>query len=208
MRGLIAESKSFQLMDCICRKKTALQGRACSHSMEVCMVFFREEGALDYHHFGGRVVSREEALAVLERTEMEGLVHCTYNIRRGQVWVCNCCPCCCDLLIGLNRYKAPNLLARSNFVAHIEAGECTGCGVCARKRCPTEAIVKRDGVYAVLPERCIGCGVCVPFCPTEAIALHRRPQGERDNPPADLYTWHLARAMYRTVADLAARIRD
>lgn len=208
MRSLIAESKSFQLMDCICRKKTALQGKTCSHSMEVCMVFFREEGALDYHHFGGRIVNREEALAVLERTEMEGLVHCTYNIRRGQVWVCNCCPCCCDLLIGLNRHKAPHLLARSNFEARIDADLCTACGKCARNRCPTEAIVKTGGFFAVQPERCIGCGVCVPFCHTGAITLQRRPEAERDNPPADLYAWHAARLTNRTVDDVRARMKE
>lgn len=195
MRGLIAESNSFQLMDCICRKKKRIQGDGCDHSINNCMVFFKEEGALDYHHFGGKVVSREEALKVLEETEKEGLVHCTYNTRDNHVWVCNCCPCCCDLLVGLNKYKSPNLLTGSNFVASINQEECDECGVCA-DRCPTDAITYEEG-YSVQPERCIGCGVCVPSCPTESVAFMRRPEEEQDTPPANLITWHLKRGANR-----------
>lgn len=208
MRGIIEESKSFQLMDCICRKKTSLQGRNCGHTLNNCMVFFKEEGALDYYHFAGKVIDREEALKVLDSAEQEGLVHCTYNTRDNLVWVCNCCSCCCDLLKGLNEHQAPYLLTGSNFVAQIEQDTCSECGVCADERCPTKAILYEDGGYMVISERCIGCGVCTVTCPTESISLTRRPAVEQDTPPANLMTWHLKRGMNRLAAGAKNKLLD
>ena len=205
MRELIATSKAFQLMECICRKKKDIQGtRECSHSTENCLIFFRNEGALDYFHFAGRVISREEALEVFEQTERDGLVHCTYNTRSNQVWVCNCCPCCCDLLIGLNEHKAPHLLARSDFIARLDQDTCSECGICADERCPTDAIYHMDDGYVVKSERCIGCGVCVPSCPTDSLKLERRPKKEQEIPSSSLETWYLKRGLYR----VGAAIKD
>ena len=207
MRGLIERSYSFQLMDCICRKKKDLQGnRTCDHTRENCMVFLKQENALDYFNFAGRIISKEEALAVLEQTEEEGLVHCTYNTRAEQVWVCNCCSCCCDLLVGLTQHKSPHLLTRSNFLATVDEESCKACGVCAKKRCPTEAIIANNGSYAVLSERCIGCGVCVPACPTDSLKLIRQSAAEQDKPPADLKSWYLRRGLRRIGSAVKNRI--
>lgn len=201
MRGMMNQAKSFQLMDCICRKKKTLQNDPCKqkHTLKNCMVFFKTEKALDYFHFGGEVVSKEKALEVLEQTEKEGLVHCTYNTRNQVIWVCNCCPCCCDLLIGLNEYKSPYLLTRSNYFAEINEETCSECGVCAKKRCPVEAISNGNGPYRVDRDRCIGCGVCVPFCKTESISFKRRPKNEIDIPPANIAKWHQSRWKHRSV---------
>jgi Pyruvate/2-oxoacid:ferredoxin oxidoreductase delta subunit len=208
LRNLIAESKSIQLFDCICRKKKDLQeSRKCSHDIETCMLFFRDEGVLARHHWAGRVTDAEEALAVLDKTEEDGLVHCTYNTRSNIVWVCNCCPCCCDLLVGLLDHKAPHLVAKSNFTAVINNDECSECGVCAEERCPTEAIVRQnDDGYRISAAQCLGCGVCVPTCPTGAIQLIRKPKEEQDNPPADLIKWHLRRGVHRAKTYVKKRL--
>ena len=193
MQRMIEEAQSFQLMDCICRKSKALEGKPCEHTMEACFVFSKEEGAFDYFSFAGRIISKEEALEVLEATEREGLIHCTYNVQEGQMWVCNCCVCCCGILRAVKEFEAPYALARSNFVALIDQDSCSACGACADERCQMEAIVEEDGTYMVLGERCIGCGVCILTCPTESISMVRRPEEERDVPPADLIHWGINR---------------
>ena len=196
VRRMIDEAKSFEVHDCICRKEQALEGNPCKHTVDICLGISNEEDGYNRYEVG-KVISKEEALKLLDKAEEEGLVHCTYNVQMGQTFVCNCCPCCCGILRGAKDYNAPYMLAKSNFMALIDPDGCTQCGVCADERCPMDAIVEEGGEYRVLSKRCIGCGVCVPTCPTEAIELVRRPEIEQDTPPADLIDWSVQRAATR-----------
>jgi len=197
MRAIIREARSFALRECICRKDQALLGRPCSHTLEACLAFSSEPHAFDYFNYAGRVISEDEALRVLDLTEEEGLVHATYNVRERPMFVCNCCACCCGFLRGLKEFQAPHMLARSNFVAAIDAEACFDCDACP-PRCPMDAIVAEPGRYAVAADRCLGCGVCAPACPTEAIRLVRRPEGERTVPPKDIVHWSVERLSSRS----------
>jgi electron transport complex protein RnfB len=196
--GMLQEAKSFQVTDCICRKERALQDHPCKHPIEVCLGFSMSEGAYDKYS-RGRVISREEAIEIIKLSEQEGLVHSTYNVQSDQMFVCNCCSCCCGLLRGMKHLKAPHLLAGSNFVAAIDQETCAQCGLCADERCPVNAISETGGGYSVSPERCIGCGVCTTTCPTESITLVRKPQEKQDLPPANLMDWYGKRAESRGI---------
>ena len=198
MAALLQEAKSFQVQDCICRKEQLLEGKKCEHTFEICLSFSTEENAFDRYP-SGRSVSKEEAIQIMKKAEEEGLVHCTYNVEEGQVFVCNCCSCCCGILRGVKSYNAPYILAKSNFVAVIDQDSCAACGVCADERCPMDAISEEDGSYSVIAQRCIGCGVCAPTCPTESITLERRPEAEQDQPPANLMDWNMQRAQSRGI---------
>ena len=195
---IIENAKSFQVMDCICRKESALLGHPCDHTLEACMSFSSEEGAFDKHPLG-RVITKEEALEVAAKAEEEGLVHHTYNVKSGHYFICNCCSCCCGILRGMNDFHAPYLIAKSNYVAMIDQESCETCGVCADERCPVEAIEEVDGTYAVKPERCIGCGVCTTGCPTESISLIRKPESSWNDPPSHLVEWYMKRAASRGI---------
>jgi len=46
--------------------------------------------------------------------------------------------------------------------------DCIGCEVCIDS-CPTNAIVMKDGVAAIVDADCIDCGACLPTCPVDAI---------------------------------------
>ena len=198
VRRLIDEARSFQLAECICRKERELEGHPCTHTKEICLSLSVEEGAFDRYPLG-RIISREEAHDAIRRAEEEGLVHCSYNVADGQVFICNCCTCCCGILRGVKEHKMPYVLAKSNFVAAIDPDTCAACGDCAEERCPMDAIEEDGGVYRVLPGRCIGCGVCAPICPTESIHLVRRPEEEQDTPPANLMEWYVQRAASRGI---------
>ncbi|MEW6532470.1 MAG: 4Fe-4S binding protein [Thermodesulfobacteriota bacterium] len=196
--AMMEGGKAFQVVDCICRKESALRGKPCSHSTEVCLAFANHEGAFD-KYAKGRVISKQEALEILAKAEDEGLVHNTYNVRTGQMFVCNCCSCCCGIMRGVKEFKAPYLMAKSNFVAAIDQEACAACGVCADERCPMEAIVEDNGSYKVLAERCIGCGVCTPTCPTDSIKLERRPEAAQTEPPNNIVEWYFQRAANRGI---------
>lgn len=193
VRLLLEGAESFNLMECICRKGQALQGNPCKHSLEVCLAFSNSAGAFDKSP-RGRTVSKDEALEVLKKSEEEGLVHCTYNVQSGNMFVCNCCPCCCGILRGIKSFNAPFLLSKSDYFASIDEEACSACGVCADERCPMEAIVEENGSYSVVPERCIGCGACTATCPTDAISLIRKPESEHEQPPATIVDWYFKRA--------------
>jgi Fe-S-cluster-containing hydrogenase component 2 len=168
--------------------------------MQACLFFSDEEDAYSNEEYlRGRVISKQEALELVESSEKEGLVHCTYNIEDGQIFICNCCSCACVGLRSLKEFNAPYMLAKSNFAASIDLETCEACGVCADERCPMDAIVEQDDGYSVLAERCIGCGVCVSTCPSESIALQRKSDSEHDTPPANLLDWRMKRAAARGI---------
>jgi NAD-dependent dihydropyrimidine dehydrogenase PreA subunit len=200
LRHLIDAAKSFRLSECICRKEKALGGHPCGHTLEACLSFSKEENAYDSLPLQrGKIISKDEALKVLADAEEEGLVHCTYNVQDGQTFVCNCCPCSCALMRGLKEFKAPHLLAKSNFVAVIDEDSCETCGICKNERCPMDAIIEENAVYSVQPERCIGCGVCAVTCPTDSITLTSREAPEQEIPSANMLEWQSERAAMRGI---------
>lgn len=195
---MFGQSKSFQLMDCICRKEQALLGKPCKHNSEVCMGFSRHEGAFDKYPLG-KIISKEEALDVLAKAEEEGLVHLTYNLQGDSFFLCNCCSCCCLALKAVKDFNFPHMLAKSHYVASIDHETCAACGTCANERCPMVAIYEDNGGYKVQPQRCIGCGVCANTCPTESITLVHRPESEREQPAENILDWYMKRAQNRGV---------
>ena len=195
VRAMLADAVSFRLMECICRRERAAAGHPCTHTLETCLSFSRHAGS-EQMAWWGRDITREEAYEVLEKCEREGLVHCTYNVRRDSMFVCNCCTCCCGFLRGVREFEAPNLLVRSNYLAAIDDDACTDCGDCAT-RCPMDAIAGTDGSRRVDPERCVGCGVCTVACPTAAVTLRERPARERTTPPRNLMAWAYRRTAAR-----------
>jgi electron transport complex protein RnfB len=200
VRKLLEGAKSFQVYDCLCKKEQALLGNPCSYPSEVCLSFSREENAYEKFSLGGRIITKEETLAILSDAEEQGLVHNVFfNTEGGQFGICNCCPCCCGLFRGIKEFGAHNLLARSNFVARIDVDTCSACGVCADERCPVDAISEEGGTYKVISDKCIGCGVCAVACPTESISLAERPKSEKAEPVKDIVEWFLGRAKNRGI---------
>lgn len=198
IRQIITKAKSFRVQDCICRRERGLLDNRCQHTLHCCLQYSLEENAYAYFNLDGEVVSREEALRIVEAAEQEGLVHCTYNVEEAPGgFLCNCCPCCCGLLRSLKEFEAPYILARSAYLASIDPEACQACGLCKDERCPMEAIAEEDGVYRVLAERCLGCGVCAVTCPSEAITLLARPQPERPELAKNMMDWAQRRLAQR-----------
>ena len=58
------------------------------------------------------------------------------------------------------------------FMAEINGGLCTGCGVCV-DICPMEAITIQDDIATLEEDKCLGCGLCAHHCDFDAAKINR-----------------------------------
>ena len=121
-------------------------------------------------------LSKAETLALLRRTEEEGLMHSVWTFVTPFVAaICNC-----DLESGCMamrltvEHETP-IMFKGHAVAVADAGTCTGCARCVR-HCPFGAIALDRGSRRVTVEtdRCYGCGVCRSVCENGALTLVQR----------------------------------
>lgn len=199
---LIGQARRFSVGICSCRhEKHHLGEKRCSVPLESCTAL--DHGA-DYLIRNGlaREISREEMLELVERSRALGLVMNADNVRRRGTFICHCCSCCCNLLLGLTRFGCPSTVVTSNFVAAVDPASCDDCGRCVRA-CPVKAITpgadaagadaasagelraavatreppagaRGAGCPSVDADVCLGCGVCVTRCTRHALSLERR----------------------------------
>ena len=183
IRAVLDTMKTFYLVDCECRVEEGMLGHSCKFPTRVCLGFSPgEESAVSYN------ITRQEALAILDRAEAIGLVHTVSNWANGYSFVCNCCGCCCKLLRGILHWGVENSIAQANYYSVIDPDLCLGCGTCI-ERCQVKAISEVDGLSVVDRKRCIGCGLCVTGCPNGVARLERKPEAEVLVPPMDFNAW-------------------
>ena len=194
VKAIINSSRSFHVTKCICRKQQDLIGRKCVFPLDICLSFSSHERAPRPGD-----ITKEEALALLDKAEEIGLVHTVSNVMEVLTYVCNCCGCCCAFLRGIAEFGVENSVAQANYYGVIDEGDCIGCGVC-EKRCQVNAVSIVDGLAVIEKERCIGCGLCVTGCSTGAAGLILKPENERVDPPADFSTWENERLKNRGLA--------
>ena len=196
---IIENGQSFLVNECICKKERGLLDKPCDRPTEVCLVIAPLPGVFDKSPLG-RVISKEEAYALLNKAEEAGLVHLTGNVQVGQIYICNCCKCCCGVLRAINEFKIPaSMVVNSHYCAEINEELCTGCGMCANERCQVSAIEEAGDAYRVVQDRCIGCGLCVSHCPTEAIQLVHKDLATSVPPPFTEDDWFKERGRLRGV---------
>jgi NAD-dependent dihydropyrimidine dehydrogenase PreA subunit len=66
-------------------------------------------------------------------------------------------------------HKCPAKKCRNLLVYRIDAGKCTGCGLCS-KNCPAGAISgNKKEPHRIDTEKCIHCGLCMENCKFAAV---------------------------------------
>jgi len=167
---------------CYCRHKMTHVGRACDAPQDICMTFNTVAFSLTKHGIA-RPVDVKEGLDLLEQAYERNLVQFGENARRSVSFICNCCGCCCEALIGIKRFGSVFPI-HTNFLPRVDESTCSGCGKCVDV-CPVEAmsIVSANDPHqpkkrkARLDEEiCLGCGVCVRTCANRSIALSPHPE--------------------------------
>jgi len=168
---------------CSCRHEKLHAGvKKCDLPLETCASF---GWAADYliRHNMAREVTKEQMKDNLALSREKGLVFCGDNVRRNVTFICQCCSCCCNLLLGVSRHGYPNTVVTSSFIARVDEALCMGCVKC-QKACPVEAIeiiekqasAKPRKLAVVKEDLCLGCGVCTMTCAKKAIKMEKRPE--------------------------------
>lgn len=194
IRTMMMDARVFNARDCICRhQQDLIERRKCDYPVEICLSFFKNERP----PMKGDI-SKEEALALLDRAEDVGLVHSVHNQKEGLFYVCNCCSCCCGFLRGIVEHEVTDVIAFANYYAVIDPEECTGCLTCM-DRCHVSAISLQDEHAVVDREKCIGCGLCVTGCPDKVAKLVLKPEPEIIHPPTNFREWEEMRLRNRGI---------
>ncbi|MEI6807284.1 MAG: 4Fe-4S dicluster domain-containing protein [bacterium] len=178
IKALILNARGpFVALKCICREAKSIKGKPCKQTsrMETCLGM-NDVAVMVLRRKNGREVNLEEALAILQQNEDDGLVLQPANAQNPE-FVCSCCGCCRGMLSFHKFIPRPVDFWASNFSAEVNADTCTNCGKCV-KRCQVNAVALTGptGKAVVNLKRCIGCGLCVPTCPANAIKLRQKPE--------------------------------
>jgi ferredoxin len=179
---VIRTASGIGISMCYCRHKMSHTGRSCHAPMDICMTFNTTALSLTRHEFA-RPVDVSECLDLLQAAYENNLVQFGENVRKGVNFICNCCGCCCEAMLAIQRFGLVHPV-HSNFIAVIDGEECTACGQCSSV-CPVGAVLidqtdqsrsKTVETAHIDPKLCLGCGVCVRNCPTGALRLESRPE--------------------------------
>jgi ferredoxin len=118
-------------------------------------------------------LTKEQTMALLRRTEQEGLMHSVWTFVTPFVAaICNCSlEAGCMAMRLTVAHDTPNMF-KGHAIAVADMDACVGCAECV-ERCPFHAITIGPGhKRAIVDEaRCYGCGVCRSACEYEALRL-------------------------------------
>ncbi len=175
MATYIDKYDSIAVATCFCRHAAKLRGED-THGMpmDVCMSF--GPGAeFIIERLGGKRLSKEDAMKVLDISEEAGLIHMSRNTSEDIDFVCNCDRWHCEEVKAILQLPKPALFFNSGFQPVFNPDLCTACEECIL-RCPPEALTMGDdNVPTVNLDRCFGCAACATGCPSDAIHMEIKP---------------------------------
>ena len=126
---------------CSCRASRAKLGEGCGDDPEGwCIAVGDMADYVVETDKGGRYITYDEVLDILQKAEDNGFVHQITNIDGEQkiFAICNCNVNVCNALRTSQLYNTPNM-SRSAYVAKVEPENCVACGRCVEV-CPAGAV--------------------------------------------------------------------
>jgi NAD-dependent dihydropyrimidine dehydrogenase PreA subunit len=182
---IVRSTDKYAMGICSCRhEKLHVGEKKCDVPLENCISFGPSAEFMIRHDFA-KPASRSEIFESLAQSKEMGLVYSCDNVKKNVGFICQCCGCCCNMLLGISRFGYANTIVTSSYIAEVKEESCEGCGKCA-SACPIHAIemlnreknaLNRKKTVHINEDICIGCGVCSLKCTkTNSLKLRKRKQ--------------------------------
>ena len=159
IREILKAQQRIAIVPCSCRLRATAVDDHCAHTAEeVRWNCFQFNRAADYAvaRQGGKELSVDEAVELMDKVEKDGLLHIGANNTAlvGNHYACQCCRDCCISVTPLDIVGAPldRRWNKSRFIAIVDEEACIGCQVCV-DRCQFDAIEMVRPESAVRPLR-------------------------------------------------------
>lgn len=177
---IITSAEHIAIGMCYCRHKMQHVGKNCDAPIhDICMTFGGTADALVRHEYARRIDS-SECMELLHKAYEYNLVQFGENVRKDVSFICNCCGCCCEALVGAKKFGSLHPIETTGFLPVLNEESCIGCGKCA-KACQIDVIkmittgsdsaVKMTKIPVIDENLCLGCGLCVRACPNKSLLL-------------------------------------
>lgn len=185
VREMIMKADNIAVSDCLCRLKAIEEGRGCDHPVRTCLTLNRCADFYIENDLRAERITKDEALAIMDESEKQGLVVHTQNSSGDVDYICNCCKCSCGIMSTIVHFGMHSQLTRASYQCRIDSDLCNGCGTCL-DRCIFKAVNLENGVAEINLKNCMGCGLCVSTCPTGAASLEKRPPERQPDVPSSV----------------------
>ncbi len=182
--SIVDDADRFAIGLCSCRhEKLHVGQKECDVPLDMCSSCGAVADLAIRNGFA-KEVSKSQMLENLARSKELKLVLTADNVKKKVNFICHCCKCCCNVMLGVTRHGCPNTVVTSSFISEVNRAKCKGCGRCA-DICPVNAIEIIPGENPQSETRktiridetiCIGCGVCGLECASDGIGLVKRKQ--------------------------------
>ncbi len=179
LQQIVDEAPLIAVVSCSCRKRKGELVKECDYSHDMNCLQFGRSAEYTAGRGHGKVLTKEEAMAIIEEAEDHGLVHEWPNVAiMSTNSMCSCCDDCCMNMLPMKEYEVPwtSYYAKSRFEATDDYEVCDGCQDCI-ERCQFDALTmeKIQGhkkLKAVVnSDKCMGCGVCVLVCEPQSLTM-------------------------------------
>lgn len=204
---IVERNTVFGVAPCQCQKLfTTLGTLETDVELERCLVFGENAEYCIANGFA-REITKDEALAIMERCRDEGMVFHTVWTKEPDV-ICNCPKGVCGILTtyealgdAMGEYNTCANLSHYDLV--YDKDSCIKCGMCM-ERCPVECISMDEDGYPVRNMACVRCGQCGIVCPQGARTLALRDLAEVPELSSSLLDDYNLKAEYRVRTGMLA----
>lgn len=148
---LLNKHDVFSVADCACRASMRIIGEGCGHTVDEMCIQLGPAAEYYIRTGKGRAITKEEAIAICQQAEKEGLVHQIPNLSGpgNALAICNCCGCSCFGLRNTTFYRNPDF-SRSNYVVKVDRDKCVACGECV-ENCQANALALGQNLCTKTP---------------------------------------------------------
>lgn len=163
---------------CYCRHKKMHKNEKCKKEapMEDICISLGTAAKFMVRRGFAKELDTQGLISVLDMAREYKLTHVTDNIRNRQSFICNCCSCCCELMAGV-MLGFKDGIAKTGFIAEVDAPKCKFCGKCMKEcnvKCITFEKIGDKRIAKIDKETCLGCGACIDSCEFGALSLVER----------------------------------